>query len=572
MGVLVDLRWKAAKDWRKDKEDQWQRWYELYRSYAERRDWSEVSLFIPLIFSTIESFLPRMTTQRPKIVVEARGDEDRETSKVHRELINYQWDGMGMGVVLMDWVKETFIYGTGILKIGWEETKRLRQFRSSADPKEVVSEEQIIKSAPVAKVVPIERFYVAPGSRDMETAMYTIELHRWTWDDIDAMAENGFFKRAAVNELEDKKVSTQNDAEATRVETERYTNFGLGDAEQAKKEAEIWEFDVLEYWENDRVCFYVPEYQVVLKNEKNFYWHGQKPYVRIVDNALPGEFYGVGEPEILQSLNIELNELHNLRLEAAKRAIFQMFKVRIGSPVSPQSLKFKQQGIVWVHDVQEDIQPLFVGQPQGPSYREEDVIRVWAQQTTGANDPFQGIESGVGSETATGASILAQAANSRVNMKFMILTEMGLRPLGKILMSLNEQYMDEDLVLRVAGPTGMTYTKISAHDIATNGLLYDIKIDVGATDPINREASIKKAIEGLSVIGQIIQDPTHPAIQAFLNRLFELYEIDMPPEMLAQQPNPVAAAAAQGDQPEAVGGPSDQTGQIAEALSSGGSE
>jgi hypothetical protein len=131
---LVLERWRAAKDWRAGKSTQWERWYQLYRSYAEQKDWPHsVSLFIPLIWATVESFLPRMVVQRPSILVEARGDEKLEASVYHRELIEYQWEHLRVPMTIAAWVKEALIYGTGIAKIGWDKRTGPRSFRVVAE-------------------------------------------------------------------------------------------------------------------------------------------------------------------------------------------------------------------------------------------------------------------------------------------------------------------------------------------------------------------------------------------------------------------------------------------------------
>lgn len=571
MAELVERRWTAAKNWRRPKEQQWQRWYEMYRSYAKRKKWQNgVSLFIPLTFSTIESFLPRMVTQRPKIEVEARRDDKIEVAQNHRDLLTYQWDQLSMPVTQVDWAKEALIYGTGILKVGWWKMSRTKQFRNAMDPNQIETDTIVEENRPDINTVSLTRFYPAPGSKDVDSAYFTCEHHRWTWEHMRDLAEMGVLKMSAVKKLKARKNATNNDADISRLENQRQTLFGTSDPEQAKEEADIWEFDVVEYWEDSRYCILVPEFMVVLQNATNPYWHGKKPYLRIVDHQVPGEFYGIGEPEALQSIQTELNETHNLRLEAAKRAVFQMFKVRIGAPISQKQMEFKHQGIVWVTD-QKDIEPLFAGNPQGPAYREEEVLRQWAQQTTGANDPFQGLGGDMGNETATGASILAQAANSRVGMKFLMMSEQGLRPLARMMMALNEQNVSDEERFRILGPNAQPKT-LTPSDLATGGAIFDVRVDVVATDPINKEIALQKAMNFLGVFSQLYGDPTHPAVQAMMKRIADLAELDLPPEALQVQPNPDSAAAAQGNQPPAGGpasGSPNPSDRVAQALTEG---
>lgn len=567
MAKLLHERWEAAKDWRSGKETQWTRWYKLYRSYAERKDWPHsVSLFIPLIWATVESFLPRMVVKRPTFVVEARGDEKLDTANFHREVLEYQWSKLRLATVLVDWIKEAMIYGTGIVKVGWDKLEEERTFRIPLEGGGSEEVEQTVraKDQPFVSLVAIENFYPEPGAADMETARFVFERKKMTWDELDDWAKEGFIDQDKVNALKDKKRRQMASQEEDRHRNEKFTTFGTSDPEQAKDRAMVWEFEVVEYWEDRRYAVYVPDLDHILANRKNPFWHQRKPYLRIVDNSLPGEFFGIGEPEVLQSINMELNELHNLRLEAVKRASLQMYKVRINSPVTPNMVKFKPQGVVWVTS-QDDVEPLFTGSHSGPSHREEDSLRMWAQLTSGANDPFMAAEGGLDNETATGASILAQAAASRVGMKFLLFSEMGMNPLGEILVSLNEQFMDRTLALSIVGPEGENKTQISPADLATGGSLIDVKIDVGATDPLNRELKLQKTMNFLNIMGQLFGDPNHPAMQQLIRRIADLAEIPLDPELLGIPPDPDRVAASGGDTPDAAQG-EPATGSVSEAL------
>jgi hypothetical protein len=566
---LVLERWRAAKDWRAGKSTQWERWYQLYRSYAEQKDWPHsVSLFIPLIWSTVESFLPRMVVQRPSILVEARGDEKLEASVYHRELIEYQWEHLRVPMTIAAWVKEALIYGTGIAKIGWDKRTGPRSFRVVAEDGSVTEdtdEEFVIKDDPFIALVPLENFYPEPGAPDVEEARFVIERRKMTAYEIEDEGKALGWNEEAIKKLKDRQLAANQPKEEDRMRLAREATFGTPDSMMSKNRAHIYEFEVLEYWEDGRYAVVVEDPEVILVNERNPYWHGRKPYLRIVDNILPGEFYGVGEPEILESINLELNQLHNLRLEAVQRATFQMFKVRLGSPVTPAMMEYKQQGIVWVTS-QDDVEPLYPGNPQSAPYREEEGLRLWAQQTTGANDAFQGLETDLVGETATGASILAQAAASRVGLKFLSLSEMGLRPLGDMLISLNEQNFSQERAIGITGMEGMTHQRIGPAQLATNGGILDVKIDIGATDPINRQVSMQQNQNLLMIFMQLYGDPNHPVIQTLIKRIAELGDIPIDPQTLMIQPNPANVAASGGAPASTEGAPGPAQGTVASAL------
>ncbi len=546
---LAHERWRAARDWREGKEVQWQKWYKLYRSFSERESWPHtVNLFIPLIWSTVESFLPRLVVQKPTILVESRGDENQEAATYHRQLLEYQWQDLNIPMAIEQWQKETLIYGTGIVKVGWDKQTMLRRFNvANPDGTGATIEEDpdfVVKDDPFIALVALENFYPEPGAPDIPLARYVCERSKKTYWELEAMGKELGWDMAAVRTLKDKQFGDTDVYGEDSSKATKETTFGGSDSKAAKQKAQIWEFEVIEYWEDGRYCIFVTSPETVLMNDYNPFWHGMKPYLRIVDNSLPGEFFGVGEPEVLESINIEINALHNLRLENVNRSVFQMFKVRLGSPVTQSMTKFKPQGIIWVTQ-QDDIEPLFQGQPSIALSREEDGLHTWAQIATGANDNFQGQQSDK-NETATGASILAQSAASRVGMKFLQLSSMGLEPLGQMLIALNEQYMSTDRAIQIVGPEGQTHVKMTPANLATNGALLMVKLDIGATDPINREMKLQKDINLLTIFMQLYGDPNHPAIVALITRIMDLGDIHIDPQTLEVPPDAANVAASGG--------------------------
>ncbi|MHC4230969.1 MAG: hypothetical protein ACYSW0_26340, partial [Planctomycetota bacterium] len=65
-------------------------WYKAYRSVIEIDDddiRSNVS--VPLIFSHIEAYLPRLVANKPRVEVWGRGPEDSRRAALHRAHIFY---------------------------------------------------------------------------------------------------------------------------------------------------------------------------------------------------------------------------------------------------------------------------------------------------------------------------------------------------------------------------------------------------------------------------------------------------------------------------------------------------
>lgn len=540
MKTLVLDNFKAAKDKRKSREPQWIRWNELYRSHVQRTEWPfETNLFIPLTWSTVESFLPRLVSERPRLQVESRNDEDIDTARVHRELINFQWDSLAMGVKLIEFVKASLVYGTSFLKVGWEKRTANRPVpRVTIDQfeREIrtnIPQETVVYDDPVIDVVDINDIYVDPQGICLDTARYVIHRIKKDLATIEAEAKEKGYIPESVAKLK-KIVKTRIDSELENVKRQRDTTFS-GSSEQYPDLDHYKQFDILEYWEDDRMAIVVHDPEVILYQGSNPYWHRRKPFIRLVDNMLPWEFYGVGEPELLESLNIELNETHNIRLEQAKRNIFNMWVARRGSGINAKNVKWKPDSILWAQDIDRDIKQLLQRDLPISGYREEEVLRRHAEEASGASENFKGLDQG-GAETATQASILAQASASRAGLKFQQLVEMALRPLGEMLIALNEQFITEERSITIVGPEATLRQKIDPADLVRGGATLDVRIDVGATDPVSRELRLQRTMNLLSAVGNVLGDPNHPAVQALIKRLFDLAEVPIPDPSLLEQP------------------------------------
>jgi len=116
---------------------------------------------------------------------------------------------------------------------------------------------------------------------------------------------------------------------------------------------------------------------------------------------------------------------------------------------------------------------------------------------------------------------------------------MSLRPLGQMLVALNEQFMTDEQRIAIAGPEGQTHITVNPEQLEVLGSELDVRIDVAATEPINRELRLQRSVQALQVLGQLFQDPTHPVMQTLVKRILDLLDINVPPDQVGQRPQPL---------------------------------
>ena len=94
--------------------------YRRYRSYLDTtQQTTRSTLFIPKSFSAIETVAPRMTAKKPTFKALPRNTEDISEADVIGKLLDYRYDVMGLQEKIKIYNKQSLLYGTSFMKVGW---------------------------------------------------------------------------------------------------------------------------------------------------------------------------------------------------------------------------------------------------------------------------------------------------------------------------------------------------------------------------------------------------------------------------------------------------------------------
>jgi len=531
LNIVLERFEKAAK-FRRPHEEKWLRWYKLYRSYTEKREVG-ANLFIPYTFSIVESVQPRLVTTlfasrpyigvlplRPDMVTQARNMEN---------LLDYQLiQRINIVEVASQWIKEALIYGTSIIKVGWRfETKKtrttapLRTILGVPVGSKVVEQETVVYDDPKIEHIDLWDFYVDPEATSIDDAEYCIHRIYRTKEHLKKLADAGIYKNIDKVEIRANIINADLGAE------ERRAAVGLGTVGQTDR------IELIEYWEDDRIIT-VANRAVVIRNEPNPFWHGRKPFVRLVDQPVPHEFYGIGEIEPIEYLQLELNDTRNQRMDNVNLVLNRMWKVLRSADIDPAQLVSRPGGFVEVDDMN-DIEPLEFIDVTSSSYKEEEEIKRDIDRTTGVYDYARG-ETTDRRETATTASILSSAANERFKLKIQLMEDMGLRRLGSLLVQLNQQFIDKERVIRILGPDGMFFNTIGPDDIKGQ---FDVMAIGSTVEPVvNRDARLNQ----LTQLYANLQGSPYINHPEFIKKILEVANLKDTDRLVLQQ-QPMASGA-----------------------------
>lgn len=431
---LLDLameRWHIAETEKVDHEgrnlhNKWLWLDKLYRGRQWQGDAPEHKSrpVLNFTFSLIESIIPRITDNRPEVLVMARDSgEDKQLAEQLQRVHPYLWYVNRMHTKLPEVVRTMAKYGTAIMKTIWDpdfHTEDVGDVRYS--------------------VVHPMNFYPDPRASDIPEMEYCF---------VRSIKPMEFFHRR----WPDKGRLVVPDDEW--MEQEQLSSRGqVSSGEEAATLTEYWFRD-----EDGNVCVMWYSGHVVLDivggkyddSGEPIYRHNEFPFAKMVDYPADKEFWGIGEVELVEMLqrlinNFEAQIIDNTRLMSNAQWIVN--KVHSGIREDEAWIFDNRPGeVIFTHNGGVEQLP---GAPI-PAHIPEHMERLIhaMEQILGIHDVVQGRQpSGV--RAASAIIALQESANIRVRQKNRSLEQMLLEIADQTNWLVLEHY-EEPRNMRVLG-------------------------------------------------------------------------------------------------------------------------
>ena len=549
----------------------WEDYYRRYRSMpASQREGSNI--FVPETFMIVDVITNRtaesLFNTRPYVSVLPRDEMNSENARKVQELLDWQLadvinaDRIFSEEIIPSWA----IYGTVIVYDAWKTVKRkvkrpytenvpitdadgnpvydvgtnaqLTEPRyTDAEGKRLVREqEETVYDDPVLQNIDLMDFFVDPQATSLEDARYCGHREYRTKQDIAHLEKTAGWKVdwEKVQPVQTKETSNDRRAQA---------GYGTGQDDAAILRSKKGLYEVRHYWELERHVVFVDE-QCVL-DEGNPYWHGNMPYKRACYISLPGEFYGMGLPEMLAALQDELNTVRNQRVDYNSLTLRRMWKMRKGCGLTANDLVWRQNGVLQVENM-DDLEEIKVQQLPASAFSTEEGIKQDMKDVSGCHDILMGLAPS--DETATTTMTKDNNASIRFKMGEDILV-----PISKEIISMDQQFMTEDkrVVLNPEAPLDDGGSDmISPLDVEGE---FDLIYVGSSIDPLaNKELTKEKLIQAIQLALQIpaYQNAPDKVVNMML-RLLQSMDIKAPDELIPE-PMPPQPQLPQGG-PEMAG-------------------
>lgn len=535
-------KYREAKRHRSTWDKDWERFYRLYAGQhwdAPRPEWrSDVT--VNFIFSTIETILPIMTDSHPTINIVPTMDHSNKNAEILGEIVKRIWVSNDMTVVLPRTIKNALKYGTGIQKCWWNPNAK-----------------NGIGDVAVSNVDP-RHFFPSPGATDIQNAHYVIfaaniplatvyrdfpeargKIKGGVWDEELTVNKNVTSQRNDTLNLGP--VSNTAGTSTTDFARSPEGRDGVMNRDKMVTLIELWERD-----DEGQSWVTIMANGVLLKHMPNPFKHNKFPFIRYVDYDIPSCFWGMGEVAQLEKLQMSINQRRAQATDILKITGNPPFVADSNSGINPKAMTNRPGTIIFKNP---GSQVDWLNPPNLPAalFTIQEMDKQDFDSISGVMDVTQGRKP-TGIEAASAIAELQEAAQTRIRFKVRTM-EASLQELGSQIVSLVQQFYDDERVIRIVGPQGakpqfVTINQPSINDegkpFKINDISigeYEVEVGVGSTMPINKTRRANQMIE-LFQLGVV-------------DRRAVLENVGLPPEqyekiLARMEAQEAAALAAQG--------------------------
>lgn len=421
-----------------------------------------------------------------------------------REWINYR---QGIAPHVDMWIWNWVTTGSGIGKMRWDcrysrfvevYEERVKDVEVGPDGRTrdttrlVEKERPVTKrtfDGPVADLVDVEDLLIIGGNGDPDLADVVQHRYYHTRSELYTLADRGIFDIKAVEAILESGQDAENVDAASGLKLDKETNSGI---RQSNTEADLDRFEILECYlkldENDDgydenlIVWINPRTKEILRATylDRVLSGGQTPFYKIDFLRKRGHSFGMGVPEILYSLQKEVDAMHNIRVDFGVLSTMPFGFYRATSGLNPATIELEPGKLIPVNDPMSDVMFPQIGNRAFFSGEEEGSLLAYIERLISISDINLGRVGGQGAaRTATGVSALVSESNANLDI-FIKRMQMGWKKFLRLLFQNLQRRMPKDMWVRITGDDGKMYPfRMSREDIQFN---YDFDIDANSAN------------------------------------------------------------------------------------------
>lgn len=301
--------------------------------------------------------------------------------------------------------------------------------------------------------VPSEQVIISGDAQDVENARF---VAHWQMKSASDLRKEGYSEDLIADLLTDTEGDMPETKVGRRVNDEDDDGDGLTPEKRRYKVYEAWfDFDLNGDGIAEKVkAVYCGEGNAckVMKYEE---WPMYRaPLFAACSIPMPHQVVGLCLGDLvsdMQDLRTEIMRQYLDNIALSNQAELVVNEGMMGGEVEFDSLLAR--GVGAVHRIKGDasITPLPVATSAGEAMQGVTLTEQIVERRTGVSSRTQSIQADVLQNTATGASIMEEAINQRLELIARVFAEMFFKPLGRYLLHLLHKYQDKQMQMRLNG-------------------------------------------------------------------------------------------------------------------------
>lgn len=417
--------------------DKWEKQWEGWREMREEGDWQSNHV-APITLSVVQTALSEIVKQNLRPFIMPRSSDDIAKARIMQHVWDYAWEVSDGDSLVFDLVSELLMFGTAIGQEYYrKEVRKVGNitYNEKEKKEKIEYKEEVEYDDVCGEIVKLQDFFVDEFARSFTGPYKARDAIRRYVMDIDE------FHRL----YDDSQWDQYGDSKLVKAggDTNYYEFYKPPTGIDTQKQVEV-----LHYWNVPEDKFCIVANDVLIRDNPNPYKHKQLPFFRAVDVKRVHSFYGKGEPEILESIQDEINTLRRMVIDRNHLDIDKMFLVSNKLGLDDEDLMARPHGLIPTDDVNGAKAVEYGDIPRSVEmslkHLEDD-----STISTGINPRAQALPT---AGTATEAAILKESTLRRIELKIWLLKREALVRLGRLRMANILQFYSQPKVMEIIGP------------------------------------------------------------------------------------------------------------------------
>jgi hypothetical protein len=447
--------------------DLWYRCYSVYNQKRVKIGYNSIAdRFVPEARTIVESLVANIAGGAPRFEYIPTTEEQETETEVLTELMSYYWDCNHMGTKAQSWVRDSILYGNGILHVTWDGNKNMPRIDN----------------------IPLRDFFVDPTATTLENARfagfrYLADIEQMKKQQIlDPETGELVPKYKNLDNIRTAALSGPTTDEMDKMKKEMLLGSTLG--KDKDRQAEI----ILIYYTDTNKVVEIANRAVIIREVDTPYQQvEQEREVEVMMNGVPemvkkniekidpflpfailrntidsSLFYGTGDLEVIIDGQEALNDVENLDMDNLHYLNNVMW--RIDPAYEDMAADIESSPGIVIPIPRNALEPIDKPRIDNDLDAKKQEIKEEMRRATAADEVMQGAIVERGRATATEISAVTTQAQARFKTKVTNLESEGFAQLGSILFKLSQIFLDQKTVVRIVGPEGTSFKDFDPYE------------------------------------------------------------------------------------------------------------